>query len=321
MSRLLLMLHDCERAQWEKIHEICDGRIAPVFLSKDDPSYLSYLERAEVVFGEPMPWELSRAGALRWLQISWAGADRFAPTLKGMRNVILTNASGVYGVTIAEHAIGMLLSLARHLPAYGRQQRQGIWHDLGAEWGLAGKTGLVLGTGDLGTQLALRLRAFGMQTIGLCRTPRPAQAPFDRRITVAELDEVLPRADAIFGCLPGTAETTGLLTMERLMAMKDNAILINVGRGSLLRTDDLAFVMGQGKLFGAGLDVTDTEPLPKEHPLWQMENVILTPHVAGVPYGHLTATYAHIWNLFIENLRRYLDGETLQNIVNLTDGY
>lgn len=321
MRRLLLMLHECGSDERERILALCEGKMEPVFLSEDDPNYPAYLRRAEVVFGEPSPKALSGAEALRWLQISWAGADRFIPSLKDRKNVILTNASGAYGVTIAEHAIAMLLALARHFPAYGRQQRLGIWQDLGAEWGLAGKTALILGVGDLGTQLALRLRPFGMKLVGLCRNARPVQPPFDRLVTMEALDEALPQADAVFGCLPGTPRTAGLLSMERLNAMKENAILINVGRGSLLRPDDLARVMREGRLFGAGLDVLDPEPLPREHPLWQMENVIITPHVAGVSYGHLSATCDHVWDLFIENLQRYLENQMLRNRVDLTEGY
>jgi len=160
-----------------------------------------------------------------------------------------------------------------------------------------------------------------MHIVGLCRSARPAKLPFDDLITMEELDEALPRADAVFGCLPGTPKTAGLLSMERLNAMKEDAILINVGRGSLLRTQELAAVMRQGKLFGAGLDVTDEEPLPKEHPLWQLDNVILTPHVAGIAYGHLSATCDHIWDLFLDNLQRYLAGEALRNQVSFTEGY
>lgn len=321
MKRLLLMLHDCDEARRERILSLCEGKMEPVFLSEDDPDASSCIVQAEVIFGEPSPENLLSTDNLRWLQISWAGADRFIPPLKKRENVTLTNASGAYGVTIAEHAIAMLLALARHLPAYGRQQRQGIWHDLGSEWGLAGKTALILGVGDLGTQLALRLRAFGMNIVGLCRSARPAQLPFDRLITMEELDDALPCADAVFGCLPGTAQTAGLLSLARLNAMKRDAILINVGRGSLLRPDDLARVMAEGRLFGAGLDVLDPEPLPKEHPLWQTENVIITPHVAGIAYGHLNTTCDHIWDLFLDNLQRYLAGEPLRNQVSLTEGY
>lgn len=321
MKRLLLMLHECDEARRERILALCEGKMEPVFLSEDDPNYPACLAQAEAVFGEPSPAALSKASALRWLQISWAGADRFVPSIKEKEDAILTNASGAYGVTIAEHAIAMLLALARHFPAYGRQQRQGIWKDLGAEWGLAGKTALILGAGDLGTQLALRLRPFGMRIVGLCRNARPAQPPFDELITMDELDKALPQADAVFGCLPGTPQTAGLLSMERLRAMKEDAILINVGRGSLLRPDDLAEVMTKGRLFGVGLDVLDPEPLPKEHPLWQLENVIITPHVAGIAYGHLSATCDHIWDLFLDNLQRYLDGQALRNQVSLTEGY
>ncbi|MBE6932672.1 MAG: D-2-hydroxyacid dehydrogenase [Ruminococcaceae bacterium] len=321
MKRLLLMLHDCDEARREKIFTLCEGKMEPVFLSENDPDYSAYMKRAEVIFGEPSPQALLETEGLRWLQLSWAGADRFLPPIKERKNVTLTNASGAYGVTIAEHAIAMLLALARRFPAYGRQQRQGIWQDLGSEWGLAGKTALILGVGDLGTQLALRLRSFDMHIVGLCRSARPAKLPFDDLITMEELDEALPRADAVFGCLPGTPKTAGLLSMERLNAMKEDAILINVGRGSLLRTQELAAVMRQGKLFGAGLDVTDEEPLPKEHPLWQLDNVILTPHVAGIAYGHLSATCDHIWDLFLDNLQRYLAGEALRNQVSFTEGY
>lgn len=321
MKRLLLMLHECDEARRERIASLCEGKLEPVFLTAEDRGTSSLIEQAEVVFGEPSAEELLQADKLRWLQLSWAGADSFLPPLKNRENVILTNASGAYGVTIAEHAIAMLLALARHLPAYGRRQRQGIWQDLGSEWGLAGKTALILGVGDLGTQLALRLRSFGMHIVGLCRNARAAQPPFDKLITAEELDEVLPRADAVFGCLPGTARTAGLLSIERLNAMKRDAILINVGRGSLLRPDDLAQVMVEGRLFGAGLDVLDPEPLPKEHPLWGMENVIITPHVAGIAYGHLIATSDRIWELFLDNLQRYLAGEELRNQVNLTEGY
>ena len=321
MRRLLLMLHDFDEARRERILALCDGKMEPVFLSEDDPDYPACLAQAEAVFGEPSPEALSEATALRWLQISWAGADRFIPAIRTLQNAVLTNASGAYGVTIAEHAIAMLLALARRFPAYGRQQRQGIWQDLGAEWGLAGKTALILGAGDLGTRLAQRLRPFGMEIIGLCRNTRPAQPPFDQLITMEELDEALPRADAVFGCLPGTPQTAGLLSLKRMNTMKGDAILINVGRGSLLRPDDLAEVMLKGRLFGAGLDVLDPEPLPGEHPLWRLENVIITPHVAGIAYGHLNATCEHIWDLFLDNLQRYLAGESLRNQVSLTEGY
>ncbi len=321
MNRLLLMLHECDRARRERILALCEGKMEPVFLTENDPDYPAFLKQAEVVFGEPSPEALSKAEALHWLQISWAGADRFVPSIKKIDGATLTNASGAYGVTIAEHAIAMLLALARRFPAYGRQQRQGIWRDLGAEWGLAGKTALILGAGDLGTQLALRLRPFGMKLVGLCRNARPTQLPFDELITMDDLDKALPQADAVFGCLPGTSQTAGLLSMERLCAMKEDAILINVGRGSLLRPDDLARVMAEGRFFGAGLDVLDPEPLPKEHPLWQLENVIITPHVAGIAYGHLSATCDHIWDLFIDNLQRYLENQPLKNRVDLTEGY
>ncbi len=319
-ERLLLVLLPCDEAMREQVLAICDGKLTPMFLTKENPADPELFGHAEVIFGEPDPKVLCRAEGLRWLQISWAGADRFIPALRTRNDVTLTNASGAYGVTISEHAISMLLALARRFPSYGAQQRQEVWHDLGAEWGLAGKTALILGTGDLGTALAERLRAFQMATVGFCRHER--QNPlFDRIITLPELDAELPKADAVFGCLPGTPETAHLLTQRRLMSMKDDAILINVGRGSLICTEDLLYALGQGKFFGVGLDVMEQEPLPPGHSLWHTERVLLTPHVAGVGQGHLPATRSVIWDIFLGNLRRYLAGEALCNTVSLSEGY
>ena len=147
---------------------------------------------------------------------------------------------------------------------------------------------------------------------------------FDEVYDLTALDQQLQKADIVIGCLPGTPETKGLLNYERLYSMKKDAILVNVGRGSLIPTEDLIRVLEEGNLKGAVLDVFETEPLPETSPLWNMENVLITPHIAGPSFGGNAGNaevQAMIWNICMENMERYLNGKKLKNIVRLKDGY
>ena len=269
------------------------------------------LQTAEAVIGEPTLEALQNAPRLRWLQMTWAGADRY---LHGgfPRSVLLTTASGAFGETIAEHAIGMLLALCRRLPAYARQ---GNWSDLGSERRVAGGTALIFGAGDLGGCIARRLQAFGVKTFGVCRRTSPDRPGFDRLVRLDEAETLLPAADFILGAMPQSPETVGWLSAERLALLPQDAVVVNVGRGSFLDADALARELQSGHLFGAGLDVTEPEPLPAEHPLWNLQNCILTPHVAGVSFGHLPQTEERIWRICAENLERYAAGDPLRNLV------
>ena len=319
----LAIFAPCTPARRAEVEALCDGWLEPVFREEDCPlpQQLQATAEAEIIFGEPQPQALAQAKRLRWLQISWAGADSFAKAPELPQDVILTNASGVYGEVIAEHALALLLALARRLPQYWAQQQRSLWRDCGTEWTLNGKQVLILGAGDLGTQLAQRLQGFGAAVTGICRTARPAKPPFDALATLDQLDALLPQADAVFGCLPGTAQTAGLFNLARLQAMKRDAILINVGRGSLIQLDALVQVLQAGHLFGVGLDVMEREPLSPEHPLWHMDRVLLTPHIAGVGFDHLTRTEDKIWAIFLDNLRRFRAGQPLQNRVDRAQGY
>lgn len=319
----LLVLIPGDAAQLDRLREIAKGRLAVEVLPEDAPEadIAAALRKAEVVFGEPAPALLEKAKVLRWIQMSWAGADLYTHAPHFPETVQLTNATGVYGVTIAEHAMAMLLALCRRLPAYGRQQREKVWQDCGSEWALEGKHALILGAGDIGTNLAIRLRSFGVTCTGVRRVVREKPDCFAELGTLAELDQLLPQADLVACSLPDAPHTRGLLDRKRLLSMKRDAILLNVGRGSLIDTDALADVMAAGHLFGAGLDVVQPEPLPRSHRLWELENVILTPHVAGVGFGHAPQTAARIWTLCTENLQRYLAGEPLRNVVDFSSGY
>ena len=176
--------------------------------------------------------------------------------------------------------------------------------------------------GDIGANVARRLKVFGATVLGVKRTAVSAvPADFDEAHTLNALDALLPRADIVIGCLPNTRETAGLLTAERLHAMKAGAVLVNVGRGSLAGTDDLVSALQDGHLGGAALDVFETEPLPADCPLWDMENVLLTPHVSGRGFGHDRGTERLIWEIVMDNLARYLEGKKLRHIVDINRGY
>lgn len=321
--RELLIMADFSAASLQKIESTVGSAFRVVTLPADSEPLLRYaaFRTAEVIIGEPSAAELELAPLLRWLQITWSGADRYTKTGNFPLGVALTNATGAFGVTIAEHVLGTLLSLCRRLPVYRSYQFRGVDRSAGAEKLLSGGTALVLGTGDIGTQVAKRLKAFDMKVIGICRQRRPLPPEFDEVWTLREAERFLPEADAVVCCLPESPETRRYFDRERLLLLKQDAVLVNVGRGSLIVADDLAEVMAGGHLFGAALDVTDPEPLPKEHPLRKQRNVILTPHIAGIGFGAAEETERKITALCCDNLRRYLNNWPLRNQVDFVTGY
>ena len=274
---------------------------------------------ADAVIGDCTPEEIRAFENLRWFHLVWAGVDRYRKDDLA-EGALFTNGSGAYGVTIAEHMMACMLSLYRQLRHYDRLQKTHLWDGDWQEDTLEGKTVLILGAGDIGQALAKRLQGFDCKVWGIRR--QTGNLPcFDEMYTLKQLDELLPKADVVACCLPGTAETRGLLDEKRLRAMKSTALLINCGRGNLIDTKALEKVLLEGHLGGCGLDVTDPEPLPADSPLWDLERVILTPHISGASFGHVAEMEDKIYRLAAENLRRYLDGKTLLNEVDFEIGY
>ena len=309
--RKLLILSDCG----ENVPQLTeDFDLVALPADAEEVLRLRHIADAEVVIGEPTLQELSEAKQLKWVQMTWAGADRY---LQGgfPKDVLLTTASGAFGETISEHALAMLFSLCRRLPAY---QKAGKWQDLGSEKRIAGGTAVIFGCGAIGTQIAIRLQALGVRPVGVCRAARQPRPYFEALTTLNCAEAFLPEADFILCALPSNEETNGYFDEERLSLCKDDAVLINVGRGGLIDLSVLTALLENCKFFGVGLDVTAQEPLPPEHPLWKMPNVILTPHVAGVSFGHLPETEEKIWAICRENLQNYIDGKPLRNVVNLS---
>ena len=280
---------------------------------------------AEVVIGEPEEEEILKAENLRWIQLTWAGADKYTKMKAFPTGVTLTNASGAFGKIISEYVIGNIIALYRELPNYWKNKQNHLWVQNRSSETIYGKNILILGTGDIGRNIAHRMKAFETHVTGIKRTAVPEHLQqmkaFDEVYDLTALDQQLQKADIVIGCLPGTSETKGLLNYERLYSMKKDAILVNVGRGSLIPTEDLIRVLEEGHLKGAVLDVFETEPLPETSPLWNMENVLITPHIAGPSFGGNAEVQDMIWNICMENMERYLNGKKLKNIVRLKDGY
>lgn len=233
--------------------------------------------------------------------------------------VLLCNATGAYSKTVAEHGLAVTLALQKKLPLYRDGQRGHVWRDRGLVTSIADATVLVVGLGDIGLHYARLVKALGATVIGLKRRPGEAPDCVDELYTTDRLDEVLPRADVIFSVLPGTPETTHLYTAERFALMKSGAIFVNCGRGSAVETEVLRQALASGQIAAAGVDVTEVEPLPADSPLWDLENLLLTPHVAGE--YHLPETFERIVDITAKNLALWLEGKEPTTLVDRKTGY
>ena len=275
-------------------------------------------ENADVIVGWNVPREaVQQAKHLRWIHSTAAGVDQLLHPEVVARDIIVTDSSGIHAEPITEHVLAVMLAFARRLPVATRNQMTHRWDRasaIGEE--LWGKTVGILGLGSIGREVAARCQAFGMRVIGTKRTP--ATVPHvDQVLPPDGLDEVLRAADYLVIILPLTEQTRGLIGARELGLMQPTAYLINVARGAIVQEAALIAALRAGRLRGAGLDVFEREPLPQDSPLWEMEQVILTPHVSGAGPDY----YDRALPLFCENLRRFLTGAPLLNVVDKRQGY
>ena len=277
------------------------------------------LSDAEVYFGGNAAI-LEAAPSLRWMSVPSAGADQYLKPVGARGNVLLTNSSGAYGVTIAEHVVMIALELMRQRMKYVEIVKRREWVRKLPVRSIKNSRVTMLGTGDIGREIALRLRAFGPEVIlGVNRWGRAPEGVFDAVRPLAGLDEVLPETDLLIMSLPGTPETLRLMDDRRLRLLPEDAFLINVGRGSALDQAALLTQLREGRFAGAGLDVFEAEPLPADDPAWECPRLVATPHIAGnmtLPY-----TVDRIVQLFLENFERYCDGRPLERLVDAGRGY
>jgi phosphoglycerate dehydrogenase-like enzyme len=277
---------------------------------------------AEVVLG----WTSQVQNALekgdtkiRWIQSTSSGVDYFPMELLKKRGVVLTDASGVHAFSVSESAIAMMLAFARGIAASVRNQAGKIWDRAMPTRELGGATLTIAGAGHIGRRLAHLAKAFDMRVIAVTRSGNPLPEA-DETYDASRLDEAISQADYVVNILPLTGETHYLFDEERFSRMKNTAYFINVGRGPTVRTEDLVKALESGQIAGAGLDVFEEEPLPPEHPLWAMNNVILTPHNAG---GITYENRKRLVKLFTANLELYLSGqaESMRNVVDYEKQY
>ena len=290
--------------------------------AEDETNLDAAISRAEFIIGEPRRSLLMKAKALSVLQLTWAGADKYAGMANFPEGVTLCNVSGAFGTVISEYVLASIVAFYRALPSYWSDQKKHVGQQRPDARTIFGQRVLVLGMGDLGQNVARRMQAFGAHVTGVRRTKRDALAiGFDEAYALEQLDALLPEADIVIGCLPSTPETIGLMTKQRLLSMKQGALFVNVGRGSLVRNDDLVFALESGHLGGVILDVMEEEPLPEASPLWDMENVLLTPHIAGPSFDGSPDVQNAIWAICMENLENFLTGAPVTHVVNRKAGY
>ena len=271
-----------------------------------------------VIFGNPGAEFLKLCPRLKWLQLQSAGTNGYVSGEVG-GNVLLTCASGCYGHSVSEHMIALTLSLIKKLHLYRDNQSAQSWQGRGTVKSVRGAVVLVIGLGDIGSNYAKGMKALGSYIAGIARSPREKPEYCDEFLLPDKLDDALTRADVIALSVPGTKDTACLIDRRRLALIKKGAILINAGRGSVIDTEALCDALESGALGGAGLDVTDPEPLPPGHRLWRLSNAVITPHSAGG--GHLPETAGYITGFFLDNARRFVKGEPLESVVDFNTGY
>lgn len=269
------------------------------------------------------PEQFKIAGKLKWIHSPAAAVHQLMYPELINSDVILTNSSGVHGPVVAEHAIAVILALAKRLPQAMHYQTRKIWaqellwneHPRPRE--VAGATVLVAGMGGIGSEFAVRAKALGMKVIAIRENPAKGAGPADAVFGPEQIDELLPQADFVLLCTPVTPSTTCIINRGRINKMKFGAYLINVARGPLVDEPALVDALQQQRIAGAALDVFVEEPLPPESPFWSLENVLITPHTAAVT----EKLWERHYELIVENMKRFLAGKPLLNEVDKKRGY
>ena len=298
----------------------------------DEPRALREIQDADAFFGKITPALLEAAGRLRWVQSPTASLEHYVFPELIEHSCQLTNMRGLFSDVIADHVFGYILCFARNLHHYLRRQREARWEPVGGETARAGfaagpaqvspidrahihlsdATLGIFGLGEIGSEIARRGLAFGMRVLAVDPYAKSAPEGVEGPLPAARLAELLVQSHFVVIAAPHTPETEKLFRRAQFRQMKETAYLINIGRGMIVDLADLTAALEAGEIAGAGLDVFETEPLPADHPLWKMENVIITPHVAAasprIAERHLA--------VLLDNVRRFANGEELRNVVN-----
>ena len=279
------------------------------------------LKNCELLMGYFPKEMVKKAEHLKWMQSASAGVDKLCdPEMYPNDHVVLTNSSGSFGIAIAEYLLTGTLMLMRHMPTYMDQQKQHVWKHVPGDIGsIYGSKVTVIGLGDLGGNFAKRVKALGATVTAVKRTMTAKPDYVDALYTNDKLVEAVKDADVVAMCLPGTPQTEGMVSAEVLDAMKPGAILLNAGRGKTLDQAALVEHLKSGRLGGAVLDVAVVEPIPADDPIWDLPNVIITPHISGNDNDGLNARL--MFEIYMDNLDRYFAGKELRNVIDIKKGY
>lgn len=299
-----------------------------VDLKKDDPAFEAEVADAEALVTYPFKVEnfaraLGGASRLKWIQFSYVGIAPEFVRLAREKNWLLSSARGVASDAIAVHAMSLLLAFERKLHLAFRFQKEKNWNPFAFTegkfgfGGLRGKTMGIVGLGSIGARLTALARGFGMRVWGIKRNIASAPTGVERVLPPSSLNELLRESDVVVLAVPLIAETEKLIGEAELRAMKPGAYLLNVARGNLIDEPALAAALREGRIAGAALDVAAAEPLPADSPLYDLDNLILTPHIAGLDRLYTDS----LIEIFMENLDHYLNGKPLKNQVDLAKGY
>jgi len=303
--------------------KVKDGSMLVMAEFRGDTSHKAELDallaEAEVLFGFIPPQNITvRAPNLKWFQATSAGIDRHRDTEIWRSRVPITGVSGIHATPIGEFVLGLMLMFVKDTPRSFQMKQKREWQRYSPRT-LRGKTVGIVGLGHIGGEVARLSKAFGMKVIATRRsTKKEGKARnVDLLLPQSRMKEMLGESDFVVLCVPLTPETRHIIGEAELNAMKSTAYIINIGRGNLIDEEALIRALDEKRIAGAGLDVAAVEPLPEESRLWDFDNVILSPHVSGGMEDYMLRAA----ELFCENLRRYMDGKKLLNLVNRKKGY
>ncbi|MFT8314112.1 MAG: D-2-hydroxyacid dehydrogenase [Clostridium sp.] len=291
-----------------------------IISSVESSIYIPHLEDAEIIVGWNKDVDkvcFKPNSPLNWIQSWGAGVNNIPLEKLRQQNIILTNSSGVHAFPISETIFSMILMFTRRMHLYLRNQLKEEWKHEESLPEVHGKTIGIIGVGAIGEETAKLGKAFGMKVLGVRRSGK-ASLNVDKMFDMQGLNELISESDYIVNTLPLTKETYKLIGLEQFKKMKRNSFYVNIGRGKTTDTEALIKALEEKLIAGAGLDVFDPEPLPKENPLWKLENVIITPHNSGATQSYEERTM----DIFIRNFKSYLNGEKPKiNVVDLDNQY
>lgn len=270
-----------------------------------------------ITYGNDLTAEhILKAEKLRWIMVMSAGIEEMPLQACEQKGIIVSNARGIHQLPMAEYTIGIMLQYENKFRKLWENEQANTW-DRKLPFGeLNGKTIVILGTGAIGGEIARLAKAFQMTTFGMNRSGHTVPF-FDRVFQINELKDILPKADYVVSILPSTAETKQLIREEHFHLMKASTVFCNIGRGDVVEEKVLLQALKEKKIAHAYLDVFNEEPLPAEHPFWQMENVTVTPHISSITKNYLPRAFA----VFKHNLHAYINKEKLKNVVDIKKGY